>query len=167
MKRLFPFYAISGLVLLCLTTYCFGICISRTPEEIIEQSQFVIHGIVKGMRTLWTDDHSRIYTYVALNVLDVFKGDLGGRNEITVRFRGGRGPGGDWLADNQPRLEEGMEVILHMVQLKDGYLVIRGCEDGAYYVSNGMVWGKSGKVNMTLDQFKEFVDTVIGQREEE
>jgi hypothetical protein len=167
MKRLVAVSVVSFLLLLTVTSDYLAICISRTKEDLVRESQFVIRGIVKEMKTAWTDDHSRIYTYVKVEVLEVFKGELGGQSEIVVRLRGGRGPGGDMLVDNQPVLEEDMDVIIHTVLLKNGYFVIRGCEDGAYYVNDGMVTGKSGKVNMTLDQFRKFVDQIINQHEKE
>ena len=165
MKTLIPLSVISFLLLLTPTLDCLAICISRTPEEIIGQSQFVIHGIVKEMKSARSEENSRFYTYVTVEVLGVFKGELGDRNEIVVRLRGSRGPDGRMSVENQPVIMEEMDVIIHTVLLENGCFVIRGCEDGAYYVDDGVVSGMSGKVNMTLGQFKEFVEEVIKQEE--
>ena len=163
MKRMISLSATTLIILLIMAFYCFAICVSRTPEEIIQESQYVIHGNVKEVESSRSDENSRFYTYVKVEVIEVFKGELGDQNEVVVRLRGSK----DMLAENQPKLDEGMDVIIHTVLLENGYFVIRGCEDGAYYVQDGIASGKNGQVNMTLEQFRNFVNGIDEQYEEE
>ena len=163
MKRMISLSATTLIILLIMAFYCFAICVSRTPEEIIQESQYVIHGNVKEVKSSRSDESSRFYTYVKVEVIEVFKGELGDQDEVVVRLRGSK----DMLAENQPKLDEGMDVIIHTVLLENGYFVIRGCEDGAYYVQDGIVSGKNGQVNMTVEQFRDFVNGIDEQYEEE
>lgn len=161
MTRLIPLSVAQSFLIFTLDITCFAICISRTPEEIIQQSQYVIRGIVKEMISTRNEENSKIYTYVKVEVLEVFKGELGDRDEIVLRLRGSKGLDGRMSVENQPVIMEDMDVIIHTVLLENGYFVIRGCEDGAYYVNDGIVSGRNRQVNMTLDQFRIFVEEVI------
>ena len=161
MKRLIPFSAVSLLLLLVMCLDCFALVRHMTKEELILKSQYVIHGIVKEVRCDWNEDHSSIYTYVTLQVLDVFKGEP--RDEMVLITLGGTvGDKTIWVSD-QPELTEGMEVIIYAFLTSTGYFGIRGLMQGVYDVSDGVVSDKRGEVNMTLDQFKKLVSELISK----
>ncbi len=148
---------------MCLN--CFAFVIPLTKEELILKSQEVIHGVVTEVRCAWSEDHSMIYTFNKLEVLDVFMGEP--RDEVIIRtFGGSVGDTGQWFSD-QPELTEGMEVIIHVFMYDNGDFGIRGLEKGVYYVNDGVLSNSLGKLDMTLDQFGNFVDEVKQQKEEE
>lgn len=119
------------------------------------ESLDVIHGIVRELKCEWDESHYTIYTLAKLEVLDVFKGEP--RNEVVVVFPGGTvGDTSLWVED-EPELREGMEVIIHTFLYENGNLGIYYGEYGVYDINNGVV----EQLNMTLDQFKNFVDEVI------
>ena len=161
MKRMIPFSAVSILLLLTMTLDCFAYLIPISNKELIRKSLDVIHGIVTEVRSDWNEDHSTIYTYVRIDVLQVFKGEP--RDEIVIQIPGGSlGNIGSEVEDT-PHLREGMEVIIHTFLKEDGYLWINGWERGVYDVSDGVI----EQLNMTLDQFRNLVDEVSNQQEEE
>ena len=157
MKRLIPFSAVSFLLLLTMALDCVAIMVPVTNEEMILKSRDVIHGIVKEVRSEWNENHSMIYTYVKLEVLDVFKGEP--RDEVVIQIWGGSvGDSGVWVED-EPELEKGMEIIVHTILTENGNLGIYDGQRGVYMVKNGVV----EELNMTLDQFKKLVSELISK----
>ncbi len=163
MKRIILFSAVSILLLLAMCLNCFASCLPLTKKELILKSHYVFHGTVTEVRSAWTEDQTMIYTYVTLEVHDVFKGEL--PNVIVIRLRGGLLDGKGIMVTNQPELEEAMEVIIHARLLDNGHIVVKGCEQGANYVNDGVIRNSIGKLIMPLDQFGKFVDEVISQEE--
>jgi hypothetical protein len=190
MKRLVAVLAVSFLLLLTMNLDCFGIGPPIPKEELIKNSRDIIHGIVKEVRCEWNKNHTWIHTYVRLEVLDVFKGES--RDEVVVQIPGGtiknpnislidsvtkkiisdtsetfvfRGGGGDtslWVEDT-PVFKEGMEVVIHTFLYENGNVGIYGAVKGVYVVNNGVV----EELNIMIEQFRNFVDEVIREKEDE
>jgi hypothetical protein len=156
MKSLIPFSAVSFLLLLATFLDCSAIFIGPIiKEELILESRDVIHGIITEVRSEWNEDHSMIYTYAKLKVLDVYKGEP--RDEVVIQIPGGSVGDSGVDVEDAPELKEGMDVIIHTYPLENGNLTIYDGERGVYMVNNGVV----EELNMTLDQFKNLVDEVI------
>lgn len=163
MKTLIPLSAISFLLLLTILLDCPALTLTMTKEELILESQEVIHGIVKEVNCKWNEDHSMIYTYVTFQVIEVFKG--ASRNEIIIQIRGGSLDNkGVWVED-EPEFEEGdkgKEIIVHTFLRENGYYGIYGGARGAYIINNGMI----EKLNMTPDQFKNLVNELTNREKD-
>jgi hypothetical protein len=167
MKKCLPFSALSFLLLLTTTLDGHALSPRLTKEELILNSQDIIHGIVKKVKSSWDENHTTIYTYITLEVLDVFKGDP--RDQVVVQTEGGTipdttkrdttdslhslpgihvdsdgkmhfrpGSGGISLdVEDSPELEVGMEVIIHTFSYQNGSLGIYGMAYGAYVINYG------------------------------
>jgi hypothetical protein len=163
MKRLVSVSVISFFSLFSLIPDISASVIYMTKEELIQKFTDVIHGIVKEVKCEWNENHTMIYTYTKLEVLHVFKGEP--RDEIVIQTFGGTiGDTCLWMSD-QPELKVGMEVIIHVMVEENGNYGIRGLDQGVYYVNDGIISNPSGDLNMTLDQFKNFVDDVMRKSE--
>jgi hypothetical protein len=165
MKRLVAVSAVSILILMTMTLDCTAGCLPITKEGLILESQYVFHGIVTDVISSWTAERSMIYTYVTLEVLDVYKGELG--DEVVMQLRGGLIDGKGILSTDQPELEEGMEVIVHALLLDSGYLYHKGCEKGVYYVKDEVISDYLGRLVMPLDEFRDFVNKAVREEEKE
>jgi len=55
---------------------------------LVRGSQAVVHGRVVNVRAAWADGRRRIESFVTVEVVEYFKGDLGGR--VTIRVPGGQ-----------------------------------------------------------------------------
>jgi hypothetical protein len=155
MKRSIPFSAAAFLLLLSMTLDCSAVIGPLTKEQLILESQDVIHGIVKEVKSEWDENHSIIYTYVKIEVIHIYKGEP--RDEVIVQIPGGTV--GDVILDveDTPELKEGMEIIIHTFLKENGNLWINGWDKGVYAVKNGVI----EQLNMTLEQFKNLVDELI------
>jgi len=187
MKRLIPFSAVFFLLLLTMIFNCFALQMPISNEELIRESRDIIHGIVGDLKSGWADNHSFIYTYATIQVLDVYKGEAG--DEMILQIPGGtiknqnadekgtakdklnsdslelyhfRGGGGDTslVVSDEAELKVGIEIIIHTYLTENGILVIHSGERGVYNVKNGVV----EQLNMTLDQYKNLVDEVMKKK---
>ena len=156
MKRLVPFSAVSFLLLFTIALDSFAIIIGPvTKEKLILNSHDIIHGIVKEVRSEWDENHSTIYTYAKIEVLNVFKGEP--RDQAVVQIPGGTVNDTSLWVEDEAELTEEMEIILHIGLYENGNLGIYNGELGVYVVNNGVV----EELNMTLDQFKNLVGELI------
>jgi hypothetical protein len=187
MKRLVPFSAVTFLLLVVTILDGSASSLPISNEELILESRDIVHGIVKELKSEWAENNSMIYTQAKLQILDVYKGEP--RDEIIILIPGGtiksnnqdtldsaknkagvdntehfhfRGGGGDisLVVSDEAELELGMEVIIHTYVTIDGRLVIHSGERGAYIVKNGVI----ERMNMTPDQYKNFVDEVMKKK---
>ena len=158
MKRLIPFSVVRFLLLSTITLDCLASTLPVTNEELILESRDIIHGIVMEVTSKWDQNHSLIYTYVKLEVLDVFKGEAG--DQVVIQILGGSVDDTTFVVEGTSEVKEGMEVIIYTGLHKNGNLGIYSGDRGVYMVNNGVV----EELNMTLDQFKNLVDELIKQK---
>ena len=161
MNKLISFSAVYILLLLAMCLNCFALFLPISDEDLILTSHDVIHGIVKEIRCETEGSKYRIVSYITIEVLEVFKGEL--RDEVVIFQEGGTVGGLSLDVSDNPEYEEGMEVIIHTYLMDDGRLTTRYGDRGVYGIKDGIV----NHMDMTLDQFKDFVGEVIKQHEEE
>jgi hypothetical protein len=155
MKRLIPFSAVCLLLLLTMSLACFALRLPVTKEELILESRDIIHGIITDITSKWDQNHSLIYSFIKLHVIEVFKGEP--RDEMVIQMIGGSvGDTTFWIEGN-PELKEGMDVIIHTTLYEDGNPGIYSGDRGVYTVNNGVI----EELNMTLGQFRDLVDRLI------
>ena len=163
MNKLIPFCVMLALLTLTFASTSSATCVYISPEELIQLSDYVVHGIATELNSHWTENHRWIYTLVTFEVLEVLKGELSDTSEVIIYMEGGKIGESQRGVSDQAVIEQGMELIAHLTLLENGYFVIRGCEEGAYYIKDGILRSESGKVNMSLDQFRKFVNEVVRQ----
>ena len=161
MKRKILFSAVPILFLLAMCLNCFALFPPITDEDLILISHDVIHGIVKEVRCETEGSKYEIVSYITIEVLDVFKGEP--RDEIEIFQEGGTVGGLSLDVEDNPEYKEGMEVIVHTFLMEDGRLTTRYGDRGVYEIKDGII----DHVDMTLDQFGNFVGEVIKLQEEE
>ena len=166
MNKLIPFCVMLALLTLTIMSTSSATCVYRSPEELIQLSDYVIHGIVKELNSHWTENHHWIYTLVTFEVLEVLKGELSDTSEVIIYMDGGKIGESQRGVSDQAVIEQGMELIAHLMLLENGYFAIRGCEEGVYYIYDGNLKSISGKVDMTLDEFRKFLTKAMTNGEE-
>lgn len=90
-----------------------------TIEELSTESPVVIHGRVLHSSSRW--EGGAIYTYTEVKVIDLLKGETG--STVTVKQLGGT-VGSDGLdIPGAPKMDQGEEVVLFLVDWKDHYWI--------------------------------------------
>ena len=156
MKRLIPLCAMGTLFLLAMALDSFSAFIGPVTQEYqILNSHDIIHGIVREVRSEWGENHSIIYTYANIDVLEVLKGEP--QDHVRIKIDGGTVDDTTLWVEDEAEFNEGMEVVIYTGLYENGDLGVFNGEHGLLAVENGVV----EKLGMTLDQFRNFVHDVL------
>ena len=101
-------------------------------EQLGEQSQLILHGTVLS-KSCQRDDAGRIYTQVALQVAEVWKGAIAA-NPFTLVHGGGMLGDKRVLVSNQVDFQIGEEVVAFLVLNQRGEGVCLGLAQGKFHV---------------------------------
>jgi hypothetical protein len=122
-----------GLVLaVTMTTAPATTIIARTPEQLAQQSALVVDGTVKGVRSYWNDDHSKILTEATVAVNGTYKGEGGG--EVRVLQLGGVVGNVRMTAHGALAWRPGEEVLLFLESSGADAWQVSGFSQGKYMI---------------------------------
>lgn len=155
MRRKPALIAITLMCLLVLAGTSAAILPEMTKEELITDSESIVQGTVQDVCCDWAEDHSQIFTYVTLEIIEQFKGETIGP-ELVIQIPGGKVGEITQITSDTPTLVPGMEVIVHLFMKETGYPWIYGWEKGALSVKSGAI----PDYLMTVDQFRLLVESI-------
>ena len=124
-----------------------------SKEELIQQSEGIVLGTVLETTSSWAADHTRIFTYVKLEIHDQFKGQPVGE-ELVLQVPGGRVGEITQAVSDAPHFEAGMRVLVHLYTQDTGYPGVYGWEKGVLAVQGEAIPDYS----MTVEQFRRLVE---------
>jgi hypothetical protein len=167
---------------LILPLICLAVQAALVPplslEELIDQSEIIVHGRVTRSWPAWDNAHKYIWTHYRIEVLDPIRGNPG--ESVVASEPGGSLDGVNMITSGGLHYEVGEEAIVFLYRTPIGYLRATGYGQGKYTVTpgklvranmKGMELVKSGPMRgillSTLDglavaDFKARVREVIG-----
>lgn len=98
-------------------------------DELADEADVVVTGLVVASNSFWNEDKSVIYTHYTISVNRSFKEDLG--STIVVRVMGGVVDGRELLVSGNARLQEGEQVLLFLRNHGE-YSTIIGMSQGKF-----------------------------------
>jgi len=134
----------------CLFTYAQNagaVMIGLSTEALTRESELVVEGTVKQVRSYWNADKTKIMSAATLAVIETVRGE-GNRQTLTVEWEGGEvGDIGMGVSDSRP-LVKGERVLLFLKAGQsseaDGPQVVVGMAQGVYAVGQDHIARKSG-----------------------
>jgi len=160
--------------------FCIAACLATCPaaqaaivpslslEEVIGQSEVIVHGRVARSWTAWDDAHKYIWTHHLVDVIDRLRGAAAG--PLVVSEPGGELNGIGMKFSGSLAYTEGEETVLFLYRTPIGYLRATGAGQGKYSVTAGQkvranVEGRIGQDGPTLETFKARVrESLRGRR---
>ena len=105
-----------------------SVFLKEDVNSLRKQSEAVVHAKVVDVRSYWNDDHSVIFTDVALDV----KGRLHGASDNLIIVRVPGGTVGDYTMDMEgaPRFKVNDEVVAFVARWHDGAAMVAGYFQG-------------------------------------
>ncbi len=130
---------------------------SLSLEDVIDQSEVIVHGRVGRSWTAWDNAHKYIGTHHAIEVIDRVRG--GGAGPIVVSEPGGEVNGIGMKFSGTLAYAPGEETILFLYRTPIGYLRATGAGQGKYSVTAGQIvranlQGRAGLDGLTLESLK-------------
>lgn len=150
---------------------------------LVRGSQAVVHGRVVNVRAAWADGRRRIESFVTVEVVEYFKGDLGGR--VTIRVPGGQIGRYRSVTVGAPTFREGDEVVLFLNARGPSIPYVLGLSQGVFRVraatgfsesvvtpspllagstDERVIRGASSRRPIPLSTFGETVRALVGSR---
>lgn len=100
--------------------------------EMVKLSPSIVVGTVTDVSSAWNEDHTRIFTTIALDVSESLKGELSG--VITFRQIGGTVGDTRISVPGFPVFKEGSELLLFLNDDPSGYIPVVGLGQGKFDV---------------------------------
>ena len=85
-----------------------------TTAELTKESDNIVRGIVKSMKSEWNDEKNYIWTFVTISVTETTKGDTLDEKEIIVKIPGGVVGEIGQRSEYEVVFEKGEEVLLFL-----------------------------------------------------
>ncbi len=148
--------AISSL-LACLAVQA-AVVPALSLEQVIDQSEVIVHGRVARSWSTWDDAHKYIWTHHLIEVMDRFRGVAA--RSIVASEPGGELDGVGMKFSGSIAYAEGEETILFLYRTPIGYLRATGNGQGKYTITPGKrvranVPGPASPLDgLTVDAFK-------------
>lgn len=111
-------------------------------KELTNRSNVVVVGKVKSIRTQWSDDGTKIYTYITVSVEKCVKGNLPPSSEITIKQLGGEVGGIGLKVVGAPEYGEGEDVLTFLEGNESNYFQCVGMTQGKYTIKTDDVTKK-------------------------
>lgn len=134
--------AIAALAVLCLAAVYATSYASVRPmtfDELVSNSEVVLHGRVLSLSSHWTDGGRSIHTAVTIEPIDYMKGDLGAE-PFSFEMPGGAVGEVRLVVSDMPEFRQGEEVVLF---LRSEFFRVVGFFQGKLSVENGVVLEKA------------------------
>jgi len=115
--------------------------VAQTPEELAQESALVVDGKVTGVRSYWTDDHSKILTEATVAVGGTHKGD--GAPSVRVVQLGGVVGNVRMTAHGALGWKRGEEVLLFLEPSSRSTYQVAGFSQGKYVIERDARTGQA------------------------
>jgi hypothetical protein len=136
-------------------------------ENLIRESEVIVHGNVSGRMAEWTSKHDKIQTRITVAVDQTIKGTVPG-DAMTVIIPGGEIDGiGEWYS-HIARFDDNEEVILFAKKDKNGIFRVTGGESGKFTVRKDARTGSKSIPNIgTLEVFTQKIKNTVKKQQAE
>jgi hypothetical protein len=134
--------ALPGLFVIVLASAATAMVVPMLLDDLIEQSDVIVHGTVADLESRREAEGPEIYTIVTLDVskLVLSRGNGGERTEVTFRIEGGTVDGETMATSISPELDEGDEGVFFLTrQAGEDVLSLVGGQQGYVPVDDGSV----------------------------
>ena len=164
-----------GLVLVCVQLSG-SVVIQMDLEQLVEESDSIVQGVVEAVYSQWDNERNLIFTYTSIRVDDPFKGER--TRSILIRQMGGRVGSLNMTVAGIPDFETGSNVIVFLQGSSDGTFHVTGMNQGHYIIvenfaisnisgvdllnpKTGIVSGASTVRKVALEAFKEKIRELV------
>ena len=176
--RVGPAPALAGLVGLMLFSGSLtgSVVIQMELEQLVEESDTIIQGVVEAVYSQWDDERNLIFTHTSIRVDDPLKGDR--TRSLLIRQMGGRVGSLNMTVAGMPDFEAGSNVIVFLTDAGNGTFHVTGLNQGRYVIvedfaisnvsgvdllnpKTGIVSGASTVRKVALEEFKEKIRELV------
>lgn len=112
-----------------------------SARELTDNSNAIVVGKVKSVKSQWGDDGTKIYTYITVSVERSIKGTLPS-SEITIRQLGGEVGGVGLKVVGAPEYREGEEIFTFLKECDSNHFQCVGMVQGKYSIKTDEVTRK-------------------------
>src|SRR5690349_20438250 len=92
-----------------------------SDEDLIVSSRAIVRGKVTAVESLFDDSHTRVYSYITVEIKSLLKGKIDSRR-IVIRQLGGRIDDFSQIIYGAPEFKLGEQVLLYLNTADDGAL---------------------------------------------
>jgi hypothetical protein len=112
-----------------------------SDDEMITGARAIVRGTVTGVSSHYDEPHRAIFTYITLQVSEVFKGQIT-TSEVVLKEPGGITPEAASIIFGTPEFQPGEDVLLYLDTWPDGSLRVHQWFLGKYLISAGLSPGE-------------------------
>lgn len=126
---------LTGFLIIAAAALC--VVALPTSADVIEKldtaklrtrAETIVRASVGQVTSRWTTDHSFIFTFVTLHVLETYKGRA--PSTLQVRVPGGRVGAYQISAHSMPEFRSGEEIVVFLTRWQDGAYKVAGYHQG-------------------------------------
>ena len=153
-----------------------SVVIQMDLEQLVEESDSIVQGVVEAVYSQWDDGRNLIFTYTSIRVDDPLKGER--TRSLLIRQMGGRVGSLNMTVAGMPEFEEGLGVIVFLKDAGNGTFHVTGMNQGRYVIvedfaisnisgvdllnpKTGLVSGASTVRKVALEEFKEKIRELV------
>lgn len=140
MRRLFLIIALAAIFALSAAEAT--IMVKLGLDDLAREADTVLAARVSYLWSEWDESGLRIYTYVALEPKELFKGDVR-QPEIIVKVRGGIVGAVGQISPGTPSFDQGEDVVLFLKETADGFFSVVGLAQGKFSVKRDAATGEN------------------------
>ena len=130
-----------------------SIIIKLDIEELVNQSDWIVVGVVTEKESLWDTQHSQINTLITLAVEEWVKGEPRG-NKIMFKIPGGEVGEVSQRVGNVPTFRIDEEVLVFLQSQGDDTITVVGDRQGKRVIENGNIAGSDISLAELIKQIK-------------
>lgn len=146
MCKKFKFYGILLITylftFLLMSKYVFG-QLKLTPEELAFKSDVITIGEVKNIFCEWSEDNTKIYTYIKIQPIEILKGEV--PEEFTIRVLGGEVGEIGLAVSHSPIFQVSEKVLIFLRKGKKNIFFVTCADRGKYTFREDKLINYEGK----------------------
>jgi hypothetical protein len=132
--------------------------IDKDIPELATESDRIVVGTVRDMRSAWAQDGSEIFTDVTLDVDTALKGTS---ETVTFRLMGGVIDDLAMVVPDSPAFQVGDRALVFLRTDDDGILRVWGWYQGAYIVQAGLAENETLERTVPLEEMEQEIEDAL------
>lgn len=119
----------------------------KSVEQMASEAHAIVEGHVAEVESVWSADHTQIYTWVTIDIRKEHKG-AGMGSVLKLRLFGGELDGVGMAAEDSPTLVKGSDVVLFLGPNPQAFFPTVGMAQGVFTLSRDEATGRDTAVNI-------------------